>query len=513
MSEDRVGNRGTSRPWLIAYALVWLLPAIGLALRILYGTLQGDLFEHAAAVRALAADPFQPGNPILSVDAPHTLYSPYSLFLALVVRVTALDPFVVLSFAGFVNVVVLAVGFRAVVRLFTRSESALVLAAVFAILLWGSQSLPFGHDPWIWSGFLNLTSLSYGLPYPSSFAVGLAFIALAIAARALERPGVRDLVVLAVIQASVVIMHPYTAVFLAIAVVALVIARAERSIVRRAFAILAALAIGTGASLAWPYYPVAQLVTGQAAAFDWEQQEMYAFVVRRIYPVLVGLAFIVHRATRNRRDPLVLLFLGLAIVYGFGYASGRFTLGRELPFLVLTLDIALAAGLTELWRQRGRWQAPLGRVGPLAGYASAVVVAAIVIGVSALGIRTDLATGTGHAAVQEMAQRTGRTDVVLADPSSSFEVPAWGGKVVGWNGAVGFIPDIAQRRSDVAAFFDPATSEADRQAILGRYHVQWILFDRGSRGMTADLEVAIDRLGSAAGVSSDGSVILIRVAS
>ena len=112
-----------------------------------------------------------------------------------------------------------------------------------------------------------------------------------------------------------------------------------------------------------------------------------------------------------------------------------------------------------------------------------------------------------------MVQRTGRTDVVLADPSSSFEVPAWGGKVVGWNGAVGFIPDIAQRRSDVAAFFDPATSEADRQAILGRYHVQWILFDRGSRGMTADLEVAIDRLGSAAGVSSDGSVVLIRVAS
>lgn len=64
----------------------------------------------------------------------------------------------------------------------------------------------------------------------------------------------------------------------------------------------------------------------------------------------------------------------------------------------------------------------------------------------------------------------------------------------------------------MAAFFDPATSDEQRREILDRYHVQWILFDRGSPGMTADVDSAIQRLGSPAGVSSDGSVVLIRVA-
>ena len=60
------------------------------------------------------------------------------MLAAAIVRLSGADPFDVLAIAGFVNAVILAAGFRAFVRIFTKSHLTLILSAAFALFLWGS---------------------------------------------------------------------------------------------------------------------------------------------------------------------------------------------------------------------------------------------------------------------------------------------------------------------------------------------------------------------------------------
>jgi hypothetical protein len=499
---------------LLGYALVWLVPVLALAWRIVGGTLAGDLFEHAAAVRELATHPFQPGNPILLVDLPHTLFSPYSLLAAAIVRLTGMDPFNVLALAGFVNVVILAAGFRAFVRIFSRSDLALILAAIFAFFLWGSAPLHLGIDPWIWSGFLNLDSLSYGLPYPSALAMGLAFFALALLASYLQRGGRARLVAVLVIQAVVVILHPYTALFIVIGLGALLVGHGSRAEIRRATAAIGVVGVGSLIALAWPYFSIVQLLTGQQGAFDPEQREMYSAVLLRVFPALVGVPFLIARLKTSRRDPLAWLLAGLSAAYVLGYLTARYTLGRELPYVIICLDVALAISVASVV-SRPPEPAP---VDPAASRRSRLPVRTIalicLVPVLVLGATTFvevLTTGDSHADVEGLARQTGQYDVVLADQASYPAVPTWGGKLVAWNGALAFVPDIAQRRSQVAAFFDSAESMTDRIALLHEYSVRWVIYDSQAATSSADFLASIAGWGTPFASSPDGTYVLVSV--
>ena len=496
---------------LLVYGLVWLLPALLLAWRTVGGTLAGDLFEHAAAVRELATNSLHPANPILNVDLPHTLFSPYSLVAAAIVRLTGLDPFNLLSVAGFINVVILAAGFRAFVRIFSKSNVALVLAALFAFFLWGSAPLHLGVDPLIWSGFLNLNSLSYGLPYPSALAMGLAFFALAILARYLQRGGRALLVAVLLIQSLVTIIHPYTALFVAIGLAALVIAYGSGEAARRCLAAAAALALGTLLALAWPYFSIVELLTGQVGAFDPEQRDMYSAVLLRVLPALVGLAALGLRFRHGRRDPLVWLFSLSAGVYALGYLAGRFTLGRELPYVIVCIDVALAIGVAEFLANSTGRDPHRGRLARLPARAVVAICLVPVILLGAAAVGEVLTTGDQHADVEGLAKLTGQYEVVLADQESYPAVPPWGGKLVSWNGALAFIPDIEERRSDAAAFFGAAETPAARLAVLRQYGVRWVIYDRDGPTFNAAFEASVPQWGSPFATSPDGIFVLVAV--
>jgi hypothetical protein len=496
---------------LVVYAMVWLIPALTLAWRIAGGTLGWDLFEHAAAVRELATHPFQPGNPILLVDLPHTLFSPYSLLAAAIVRLSGADPFDVLSIAGFVNAVILAAGFRAFVRIFTKSDLALILSAAFALFLWGSAPLHLGVDPWVWSGFLNLDSLSYGLPYPSAVAMGLAFFALSLLATFLQRGGRLRLAAAVVIQALVVVLHPYSALFIVIGLAALIVAYGSRLEVRRSVAAVAAIATGTVVCFAWPYFSIVQLLTGQVGAFDWEQRAMYSAVVLRIFPALVGLPFLALRFRADRRDPLAWLFGGLSAVYVVGVLTAHYTLGRELPYVMICLDIALAIGFAGILSRAPDPEPRQGRLAslPVRGIVAACLLPVVLLGSAA--VVEVLTTGETHADVEGLARLTSQYDVVLADHASYPAVPTWGGKLVAWYGALGFIPDIVERRSQAAAFFDPSETLDERLALLRQYGVRWVLYGRNGPTFSAAFEASIPQWGKPYATSPDGAFVLVSV--
>jgi hypothetical protein len=502
----------SARTGLLLYGLIWLLPALLLAWRTVGGTLAGDLFEHAAAVRELATNPGHPVNPIVNADLPHTLFSPYSLLAAAVVRLTRLDPFNVLTLFGFVNVVVLAAGFRAFVRIFSKSNVALVLGALFAFFLWGSAALHFGVDPLIWSGFLNLNSLSYGLPYPSALAMGLAFLSLSVVADYLRAGGSVRLLVAGLMQTVLVVIHPYTALFVVAGVTALIISSGSSATARRCLMTFGAVALGSVLALAWPYFSILALLTGQVGEFDPEQRQMYSAVLLRILPALVGLVAMGLRFREDRRDPLAWLFGLTAALYAVGFLAGRFTLGRELPYVIVCLDVALAIAVGGYLAQPRE----VDRRGGRRGLPTAIVVAVCLVPVLLLGASATgevLTTGAQHADVEVLDRFVGQYQVVLADQASYPAVPPWGGKLVSWNGALAFVPDIAQRRADAAAFFGPTATEAERQAVLQRYGVRWVIYDRQGSTFNTAFESSVPDWGRPYAMSPDGVFVLVAVGS
>ena len=73
-------------------------------------------------------------------------------------------------------------------------------------------------------------------------------------------------------------------------------------------------------------------------------------------------------------------------------------------------------------------------------------------------------------------------EVVLApeDYYAVRTVPAFGARTVAPAWPDPFLPDEARRWADVAALWNPATDPATRAELLARYHVRWVLAERGA---------------------------------
>jgi hypothetical protein len=126
-----------------------------------------DFWEHGAVVRELATHLLHPRHPLLPVDATHPYFSPYTVAVGALAKLLGMGPVGALSVAAVLNLVLFLVGFRLFVARLAANPLAPFSALLFTLVLWGVS-------PWRWSGFLNLNSLGFGLPYPSMFATAIA---------------------------------------------------------------------------------------------------------------------------------------------------------------------------------------------------------------------------------------------------------------------------------------------------------------------------------------------------
>ena len=108
----------------------------------------GDFWEHAAAVRELARAPFDPSHPLFALDVPHLDFAPYALALALVAKIARIEVVLTLEIAGMVNLLLLLIGLRLFVRVFSERRTAPFYALLFLLLL-------YGWSPWVASGIFT----------------------------------------------------------------------------------------------------------------------------------------------------------------------------------------------------------------------------------------------------------------------------------------------------------------------------------------------------------------------
>ena len=485
-----------------------LLGAVVFALmlsRTLNGVWSSDFWEHSAVVRELATNPLHPHHPQLLLDAPHAFFSPYLMGVALATRLTGLSPIQALSVAGMLNLLLFLVGLWLFLSVLPVED--LPTTAFYALLF---VLLLIGPEPPTTSGFFHLRYLGIGLPYPSTFATGLSFVAAYCYARALRDGRLRWFGVTLLLAVIIILTHSLTFIFLGCAMVALTLgAKGLRWMDFAKLGMLFALTVGLAAL--WPYFPFLKLMLGESRVYDASNYGIYLQRVS-LAITLLGVPFLILRLKRNWRDPLVILFALLSGIYAFGYLTQHWSYGRVAAGIVLVLDTALASAAAGFeMRLSKRSSATLDRW---------LFAGAVLLFCAAFSYKTVLTPALREARPgypdtysrhEFLSVYTDQYDVILSDVDTSWPVPTFGGKIVATRHPVAFVPDQATRLADLEHFFSKNAEVASRWEIIRRYHADFLLF---SKNRTPDWEaIAQPFLEAGKQVYEDDRFVLIELPS
>ncbi|MFZ0591057.1 MAG: ABC transporter permease [Bryobacteraceae bacterium] len=467
------------------------------------GLCVSDFWEHAAVVRELAAHPTHPPNPILPINVPHAGYSPYALALGLFSRATGLSGVDTLRTAGILNVLLLVCTFGLFVRASFPAKHTDFYALLFVLVLWGLF-------PWYFSGFLHLNALGIVAGNPSTFATGMVFLAwyISILVARNRNPGL--LALLTLITADVCLDHPLTAISMFVGLFALTVdfGRSWASMLQLAAVCIAAFLL----AWAWPYYDIRALLLSRTGHFDAATSGMYVGLIKTFlatFLALIGVPLLLLRLRSNRRDFVSLIFLCLVFVYAAGWFTGKFTLGRVMPFIVLMLQLSVAdwlaryqAGAVAMGSARGR-----------ARWTRNVIFAATAVGVIMMlpGFVSSIPIfQSSYGEYKFLPRYIPETHSVLSDFDTSLRIPAFGPKVVAYPPVhVLFFVNSKQREDDDERFFAATTSDVERKQIFKRYGAPFLLLNKYKTDTWPTILRSVGDSSSV--VYSDGDMLLLKM--
>lgn len=424
---------------------------------------RGDFWIYVAAVDEIAARPLAPANPLFGNGYAFAFFSPYTMALGLFARLTHLGAYEVLVVQGVVNVLALLAALHAFNVTWLRRPAASFYALLFVLFLWG-------RDPWIFSSFFHLRSLTSVLTYPSTFAAAAALAGLAaFGGTARTRPRAASALMVP-LGAVLWIVHPVNALFLSLGlfVWALSLPRWLETLALVGLAVAASVAL----ALAWPMFPIPELWTGQLQQVHDGNAAMYDRPLSRIAPALLGVPWLILRLRRNPRDPLALLALALGVAVVYGGLAGQWSYGRFISHAVLVCQLGLADAAATLEQRlgssRGAWPQRL-----LAPATAGFLLAASWPSVLRPTLE-EMKPGDPHW-LGFLGREVGRDDVVLAALEDCWYVPAFRGRIVAYPMPLPFVPDHQERVEAVDRFFARGATREERAETMRRYRVSFIL--------------------------------------
>jgi len=177
---------------------------------------------------------------------------------------------------------------------------------------------------------------------------------------------------------------------------------------------------------------------------------------------------------RARTDLFLLAWVGSVVVllYVPFALQRRFITGLHVPLTLLA-----ALGLEQIVWPRVRARRRGWVTGLIVGFTALtnLFVALITVAGVAQGRQPLVMTADEAAACAWLAEQTAWTDTVLAPPESGQFIPAWAGNRVVYGHPFETI-DAATKEAEVAHFYSPEASTAERRDLLERYGVRYILF-------------------------------------
>ncbi|MFE9772837.1 hypothetical protein ACFYOV_14355 [Streptomyces sp. NPDC005931] len=473
----RPGTRPAApRPSAVAGAVAGLVAGLVLVLLLVVIVRlpwAGDLGMHAATLQRLRHDLLDPGDPLVDADTPSPYYSPWTVLLGAVARVSGLSVFVVLRLAAVVSLGLLVTGVWRYTRTLGGHRAAPAPALLSLLFLWGTARF-------LWSGFLGLHSLALTVSYPSTFTLGLAFHLWAWLTGALRRPdaGRWQWLGMGALWAVILLCHQFSGVVASVGAVATVLAaRPSRAVWPR---LCAGLLLGTAVLWAWPYYDFFALL-GAGNDLEIVHRVLYEDLFARFGLALLGVAALAARWWRDRWDPLVAFFaLGLLVVVA-GWLTGHYSWGRALPAVLVPAQLAAALEVFEAGRRglRAAWAVALAGALAVGAWTQAGAVGYVVPreALPAAVAAEYRQPWTGYYWITPWV-RYG--DVVMAEKHPARQIPAYGPYTVAPGYPDVFLPDERRRLAATREYFAKGTPGSVRRAVERRYGVRWVVDERGA---------------------------------
>jgi hypothetical protein len=434
-----------------------------------------DLWQHLAAVRALALDPIDPAP--LFVAAPYEvhLYTPYHLAWAIAMAAGQLDIWTLAAAMGLANLLLFMVGCHSLAR-FIIGDARMDFAVFVALLtFWGT--------PIWWSGVYSLGQIALQAAYPSFFALSAAMI---VGAQYFE-PARRHVLWqcgFAIAISLIFISHPITCAYLLLFLAIKVFLKPAFGFGDLGWAVWPP-AIGIAMALAWPHFSVWGLIFAASAtpsAFG----DLGVFYESPLSQIGVAILGVLAIPMFRRSQPVQFLTVFLTVaafiyVANYGLQISQI-LSRSLIFIVFALQLLCICVVTEF---RGTKVAPW-VVGGFCFVATAALFFQIGVGgFRTIGTLRDLAASSPigtHIAEHQYKDLAALNAVPLA--GQVIMVPKeWAYPVAATTGshvvAVIFdaptLPNGAKRRADAARFYDPETDCDERTEILETYRVRYVV--------------------------------------
>jgi hypothetical protein len=475
--------------WILGAALVCYVAACTPQRANLRGA---DAWEHHRVLKALVRDLTHPGNPTYAVDVPSVRYSPYFVIQAVCARWLGIDPYLMLSAAAVINTAFLVLAIWALLASFDeKGSAAAVLVAVVGLY-------------WVAPGYANSLALA-DLPWlqvnPSAWSFAWAVMSWAIFKRSLDRG--RAAVWLTLPLAMCLLDHAMTALFTLLGLGVIAVTRPDRRRWIWAATVFFMAAAALAIAAAWPWFRLIDAIRWSSDRDYWFNAAILRLTLGEwcVPGYICGLAAL----TRLDRDLVRVSLAGgaLATLLGISSLLTRSPVTARLP-IAGTFLFAIATGVfihrsgalaLGAWRERLKLVRTDHRVTSETALALAVVLL-LAYGLipQCIAVFRDPWLGRIYVArllhkpdkqqdVKQMYDRllsgVGTNDVVLSDVLTSWPVPSSSGKIVAALHYELFVTDQAGRSADVARFFSPSESQADRIAILDKYAVRWILLNRG----------------------------------
>lgn len=463
------GSVETGRVYEWKYVALAVLLWAGLLVQTLAYEWSSDFRFHTAAIAEFAVNTFNPRHIFLPFELPHHSLSFYHQVLGVFSRATGLSAIDVTQIAAMLNATVLLFVFPKFVRVFIDRRNAPFVALLIVLLAWGP-------DAWRLSSLLNLNSIGFGLPYPSAFAVWMSMAAIVWLNHIMVRGWKPLSAVPGLLVVGFLISNAHLIAFGILMVPAAALVLWRRS--KEGFLGLAVIGVGAVAgAFAWPYFPLFG-VADESAVIDWQNYTVYESTLIRLAPSLVGVIPLVQRFRRDRLDPLVTSFAFLLVIFGLGLVVERYVLGRTILGIALTLQLALAGGILELWSGLSESIRRIGGalavacVAVLSYLAAPGLVRLIPAPLLPASVAADERLVSPVEWIVESDPLLDHDDVVLAQPEISQYFPSTGAKVVYLSPAP-FVSDQAEREEFTVEFF-----ESPDASLLDEYDVTWIAYQK-----------------------------------
>jgi hypothetical protein len=457
--------------------------------------LKADYWEHAAVIKEWSSNIWSPQDPFLSLDNPSMRFIPSYFVVAGIAGIFNLTAFQALGLGGLLNLGLLLAGIYLFTKAYFKSEWAPVWGLVILLTSWGAV-LPR-------SGFYQLRCLFFVVSYPSVFVFAIALITLWLAVKILRRQFTSfwGYFALVVLPPMMLISHITFGAFALISVCLLAIF--EPGIARSLrFKVLLSVSSGIFLPLLWPYFSLGRMILRLLSYQKYWSKLPTSYyhlksVLQILGPAVLGIPAVFYAAYKRKNGFLISGFLVMVLLLAMGVIFSVPTGERFLIFAAFFLQLALIWAILE-----GKASSPRpflsstyrrflqkGLHSLLALFFGWNITVAIF---EFTGLPVQLFhqvpyhypyLAESHRMISDLRRLASfipERAVVMAPDNISRLLPAFSGKVVGARRGGFFVSfeDRNRRYTDNQKVYSAKTSPLEREELLKRYGVSYLLFDR-----------------------------------